>query len=578
MLSNVSVGDEIPYCLMPTLPFHGASTKKKKKRAKQKKFVLVASNTITAYNVSDYESAKAVGTFQGHASRTRLLRMTDDNQYLVSAGQGRHVYVWRCTSFFGKRPKAGPLKSATFSLALDSDVVSLDVRTVRKALSAKESELLAQIESKNTKGKKKSKKKSKETHKNVYLVCAASKSTAFVWALDPLAQYQAKNDQKEEAKDEEGDGEMKSVVELSVCDDGSVGNAELDGNMSWIRHVQFVSDCRLMVMRGTPTVPILRQIAIVREEESEEIFLGKRTLENVTASVATRKMDLTRADAVQKQSAVDKHLTVLHVADGALANPKSLEQTDLKMDTKSKKRKRSAKVQTEDEKDGGEPATKRLKSEGVTFQDKLFEIEKKSEEQKHSSALRIPNADSLYTLLTQSLSANDEAMFSRLLGMQNDEAMRDFEGAMIKNTLGRISSSMAVELLARLVAKFRVSPRSSVSILRWLLPLLNSHSATFAKDLASRKHLVSVHQAIDYQIKSLMPAMKLQGRLSLLMNQMNKVSEYEKNKPSQSADITRLRETMRDRPLFVHDESKVDTSKRHAQDGDEKTDDGFIRV
>merc|ERR1712013_786256 len=75
MLSNVSVGDEIPYCLMPTLPFHGASTKKKKKRAKQKKFVLVASNTITAYNVSDYESAKAVGTFQGHASRTRLLRM-----------------------------------------------------------------------------------------------------------------------------------------------------------------------------------------------------------------------------------------------------------------------------------------------------------------------------------------------------------------------------------------------------------------------------------------------------------------------------------------------------------------------
>merc|ERR1712154_263968 len=98
--------------------------------------------------------------------------------------------------------------------------------------------------------------------------------------------------------------------------------------------------------------------------------------------------------------------------------------------------------------------------------------------------------------------------------------------------------AMAVELLKRLVAKFRVSPRDSVSILRWLLPLLNSHSATFAKDLSSRKHLVSVHQAIDYQIKSLLPAIKLQGRLTLLTNQMEKVQKFAQDQNKETMDTS----------------------------------------
>merc|ERR1719361_3141240 len=145
--------------------------------------------------------------------------------------------------------------------------------------------------------------------------------------------------------------------------------------------------------------------------------------------------------------------------------------------------------------------------------------------------------------------------------------MREFEGAMIKNTLSRISSAMAVELLKRLVAKFRVSPRDSVSILRWLLPLLNSHSATFAKDLSSRKHLVSVHQAIDYQIKSLMPAMKLQGRLSLLMNQMNKVKDFKSTQENGKSDTSKGLEMARNKALFVHDETKEeDEDNDHIMD------------
>eukprot|EP00483_Globobulimina_turgida_P000210 UN00210 len=172
--------------------------------------------------------------------------------------------------------------------------------------------------------------------------------------------------------------------------------------------------------------------------------------------------------------------------------------------------------------------------------------------------VKIPNADSLYTLLTQSLKANDEALFDRLLKMQNDDVMREFEGDIIANTLGRISDKMAVDLLEKLTQKFRVSPRQSIPILRWLLPLLNSHSATFAKNLSSRKYLISINQAIDYQIKSLVPAMKLQGRLSLLTNQMDKVHRFrEKSQNENNENITAGLKMARRKALFIHDENQI---------------------
>merc|ERR1712228_317881 len=217
-----------------------------------------------------------------------------------------------------------------------------------------------------------------------------------------------------------------------------------------------------------------------------------------------------------------------------------------------------------------EPKAKKHKIgtiEQQTFQDKLYAIEQSTEAQKNLSLARIPNADSLYTLLTQSLNANDQSMFDRLLLMQNDDAMREFEGDLIKNTLDRISGKMAVSLLEKLTEKFRVCPRQSISILRWLLPLLNSHSASFAKDISSRTNLISVHQAIDYQIKSLVPAMKLKGRLSLLINQMQKVKDFKSTQENDKSDTSKGLEMARNKALFVHDETKEeDEDNDHIMD------------
>eukprot|EP01083_Nonionella_stella_P195500 720155_1 len=239
-----------------------------------------------------------------------------------------------------------------------------------------------------------------------------------------------------------------------------------------------------------------------------------------------------------------------------MANVKSYEHYDFD-DDNVLKRKRDGNV---DINNSNEPAMKkqRVESDSVTFQEKLYQLEKKTEQDKNQLDAGIPTADSLYTLLTQSLKANDQVMFDRILTMQNDEAMREFEGDIIKNTLDRISDEMAIDLLGKLTEKFRISPRQSISILRWLLPLLNSHSATFSKDLSCRKNLISVNQAINYQIKSLVPALKLQGRMSLLMNQMDKVHKFKENENSNNnGNITAGLEMARNKALFVHDENQI---------------------
>ena len=140
--------------------------------------------------------------------------------------------------------------------------------------------------------------------------------------------------------------------------------------------------------------------------------------------------------------------------------------------------------------------------------------------------------------------------------MQNDEAMQEFEGDMIQNTVDRISSDDAVKLLERLADRFRRSPRQSLEILKWLMPLLNSHSAAFAKNETSRPYLVEIQQAIDYHIKTLLPAMKLQGRVSLMMKQIKKVNRASivvKEKAT-----SRGLEMAREAALFVHDDSRME--------------------
>jgi len=291
---------------------------------------------------------------------------------------------------------------------------------------------------------------------------------------------------------------------------------------------------------------------------------------NASGALTGGKLDLTgNVDTALKRKTVDQHMTVLHVADRSIPTPKMFDQSepdgDTKMDENQKKKNKKNKKKEkkrkrdddDDSKSGDEgPSAKRQKkeSEPATFGDKLFEIEKQTELAMRNGTAKIPDATSLYTILTQSLKSNDQALFERLLGMQNDEAMQEFEGDMIQNTLDKISSEDALKLLEKLAERFRVSPRQSLEILKWLLPLLNSHSASFAQDESSRPHLVAVQQTIDYHVKTMLPAMKLQGRLSLMRKQIDKVDRAAEKKNEEETPKGLL--WARSTALYSHDDSR----------------------
>merc|ERR1712228_701079 len=272
LMHTLSVGEDIPSSLTMTKTFKSMNASKKKKDSK---FLLIASNNINVWNVSNSNHCKQIGSFQGHASQTRKLRISDDNNYLISSGQQRFVYVWKCKSFYKKKAdlKANKLRSAEYSLPCDDDVICIDILTKNETLSDEEIGYLKTLQT--TKKQKNKKKKSKEigTTKSVYYILAASKSTVYIWCFDPLKQHLC-NDANS----------LQPVVEVSISD--------------------IVSN----------------QIAFI---DAEHQFVGKVVLENVTASFDDKSQIALSNQYEQEQSLqVDDDLTVLHVADQSRANPK----------------------------------------------------------------------------------------------------------------------------------------------------------------------------------------------------------------------------------------------------------------
>merc|ERR1712154_70697 len=149
------------------------------KKKKSKKYLMIAANHIHVWNVTSQHNAKQIGSFQGHASQTRKMRISEDNAYLISSGQQRFVYVWKCKSLYKKKCDVleNKLRSAEYSLPCDDDVICIDIRAITKRLNDSEMDYMKQLQAeKNTKSKKKKKKEIRDT-KTVYYIVACSKST-----------------------------------------------------------------------------------------------------------------------------------------------------------------------------------------------------------------------------------------------------------------------------------------------------------------------------------------------------------------------------------------------------------------
>ncbi len=132
-------------------------------------------------------------------------------------------------------------------------------------------------------------------------------------------------------------------------------------------------------------------------------------LKDVNASLNVINGNINENNSEQKNVCIDEHLNVLHVSDVQMANVKSYEHCDLDENSNGIKRKRDG-----DDSERQPPMKKqKVESDAVTFQEKLYQLEKQTEKDKNKldGIDPIPTADSLYTLLTQSLTANVKFYF-----------------------------------------------------------------------------------------------------------------------------------------------------------------------
>merc|ERR1712048_877779 len=136
-------------------------------------------------------------------------------------------------------------------------------------------------------------------------------------------------------------------------------------------------------MRGSQSIAVQKQITFVTD--GDDGFVGKVVLEQVGASFDAKSANIAQKNQYETEQdvIVDEDLTVLHVADESRANPKLYEQQ-----TNGLKRKRMdvdmANNEEEDTKLDQLPLTKKQKVESMTFQDKLYQIERQTEESKNS--------------------------------------------------------------------------------------------------------------------------------------------------------------------------------------------------
>ena len=344
------------------------------------------------------------------------MKLTEDNCYLISAGQDRFIYVWKCQHFYKANNKHSKSSAPDFSLAMDDTVISMDVQSVKIKLTEKEMEYLKQIqtESSDKKNARKKKLRKIKSTKTVYHICGASKSAVYVWRYDPIAVH-------ERIKAEGSDFRLEPCCKITVARKVKGTSADIL-DLSYFRHIRFMEDGqRVMVLRGTQMIPIAKAVKFLSDgaATSSPSFISKIEVEHVDASgvLDGNKVDLSsNVDTALKQQKVDEHMTVLHVADRSRPSPKMFDGTDMIDDGKASKKKKKEKKRKRSNDDDDDskmvegPATKRQKkeSESATFQEKLFEIERQTEMAMRNGTATIPNANSLYHVLTQSLKSNVE--------------------------------------------------------------------------------------------------------------------------------------------------------------------------
>jgi U3 small nucleolar RNA-associated protein 5 len=124
---------------------------------------------------------------------------------------------------------------------------------------------------------------------------------------------------------------------------------------------------------------------------------------------------------------------------------------------------------------------------------------------------RAPRANSLSTLLSQALRADDRALLERCLSVSDE--------SVIKRTVAALSSDEAIAFLALVVERLNARPHHGLHLSRWIRGVLCKHASYLMSAPRAKTALSALHQMIESRVSLMKPLLQLSGRLDLLLSQ-----------------------------------------------------------
>ena len=130
-----------------------------------------------------------------------------------------------------------------------------------------------------------------------------------------------------------------------------------------------------------------------------------------------------------------------------------------------------------------------------------------------------PKADSLATLLSQALVADDRVLIERCLNVSDPST--------VSNTVARLQPGTAIKLLTASLDRMRTKPSRGEQLARWMRTVLLHHAAFIASSAKAQRAVLELMQTVEAHVAMQRPLLALMGRLDLLLHKQRKGGEGE---------------------------------------------------
>lgn len=151
--------------------------------------------------------------------------------------------------------------------------------------------------------------------------------------------------------------------------------------------------------------------------------------------------------------------------------------------------------------------------EAITVTENLPDDEKAIVRLPESKQLMLPSGMSLGTVLTQSLRTNDQSLLETCLHVTDEN--------IIQNTILRLESSLAANLLTKLAERLADRPGRYGHLLTWVQSTMIAHGGAIASQAGVASKLRTLYQVLNERSKILPSILLLKGKLDMMNAQQS---------------------------------------------------------